>query len=67
MKPIFSLNLHGFLLCLDAQWRCHVSDCNTPEQVMNKRADTCCFVISPLLQAIDRSVALQNGPWEQRQ
>lgn len=42
----------------DGNWRCHTGDCNTPTQVMNKRASTCCNLLTPLLQAIDRCVCL---------
>ncbi|CAL5218939.1 g689 [Coccomyxa viridis] len=34
----------------DANWRCHVLDCNTPEDIVQKRAGACCSSVSPMLQ-----------------
>ncbi|KAK9915641.1 hypothetical protein WJX75_001976 [Coccomyxa subellipsoidea] len=42
----------------DGNWRCHTMDCNTPLMVMDKRAETCCGVVAPLLRGIKRQLSL---------
>lgn len=44
------------LRCADANWRCHVLDCNTAEDIVQKRAGACCSSVSPMLSAISRYI-----------
>ncbi|BDA43914.1 hypothetical protein COCOBI_05-0970 [Coccomyxa sp. Obi] len=46
----------------DATWACHTSGClntpDTPETLLQKRADTCCYLVGPLLRGIERQLTL---------
>ncbi|CAL5218938.1 g688 [Coccomyxa viridis] len=42
----------------DANWRCHVGDCDGPEDIVRKRVGVCCTSVSPMLSAISRQLHL---------
>ncbi|CAL8469892.1 g9434 [Coccomyxa elongata] len=47
----------------DAYWRCHALDCNTPEEVLEKRASGCCGTLHPLLNAIHKPLAVAKSEY----